>query len=113
MKLYRQISFQKFITFFLLAVLSFFITPKELIHEFHHHEDSTDVVCMDDCKDHIGNQHQHCDILQLTTPPLYHHVAAFSFHSVSFSFSFLLKNTAAYIADPIHTFFLRGPPSLV
>jgi len=112
MKLYRQFTFQKLIALFLLAVISFFITPKEFIHELHH-EDTTDAVCMDACKDHIGNAHEHCDVLQLTTPPLYHAETVFSFHFISLAFSFLVKNTATYVAEPAFSFHLRGPPSIV
>ena len=112
MKLYRQVIFQKHISVFLLAVISFFIVPKELIHEFHHH-DTVDAICMDDCKDYISNIHEHCDALQLNTPPLYHHVADFSFHFVSLPFSFLVKNTSADIANRAFSFYLRGPPALV
>ncbi len=112
MKLSGQRTFQKSIALFLLAVISFFITPKELIHELHHHEDSMDVLCMDACKDHVSEQHQHCDVLQLTTPPLYHHVASFSFNVVSIPFSFLVKSTTSYVADRAFSFYLRGPPEI-
>jgi hypothetical protein len=112
MKLYRQSTFQKYISVFLFAVISIFIIPKELIHEFHH-RDTVDVLCMDDCKDHVSSLHDHCDVLQLNTPPLYHHVTGFSFLVVSLPFSFLIKNTATYIADRAFSFYLRGPPALV
>jgi hypothetical protein len=112
MKIHGQVIFQKYISVFLLAVISFFIVPKELIHEFHH-RDTEDILCMDACKDHVSNVHDHCDVLQLNTPPLHHHVTGFSFHVVSLPFSFLIKNTTTYIADRAFSFYLRGPPTLV
>ena len=108
----RRYTFQKIIALFLLAVISFFITPKEFIHELHH-KDTTDDICKDACKDHIGNVHEHCDVLQLNSPPLYHCETVFSFHFISLSFSFLVENTEAYVAQSAFSFYLRGPPTIV
>jgi hypothetical protein len=107
----RQLFFQKITGLFLLAVISFFITPKELIHELHH-DDTIDAVCMDACKDHISAVHQHCDVLQLTTPPLYHQLLVFSFNFESFPFTFLIKSGTTYFTDCVFSFYLRGPPSV-
>jgi hypothetical protein len=113
MKLHRHITFQKYSTLFLLVVILFFITPGELIHGLHNHEDTVDAVCMDACKDQVSAEHEHCDALQLTTPPLYHHVGDFSFNITSITFSFLVKDASAYVAECTSAFYLRGPPSVV
>jgi len=104
--------FQKNIARLLLVVLSVYFSPKELLHEFTHHEDSTDVTCHHSCKHHLEREHQHCDILQLSTPPLYHHV-----HNFSFLVSFAVIHQPAvpavgYKNSFSASVFLRGPPAL-
>jgi hypothetical protein len=109
----RHIFIQKLIAAFLLAAVSLFVSPKELIHEFFHHEESMDITHADDCSGHLSAEHQHCDVLQLTTPPLFHHVINYSF-----STPVLLFNLQVHIASSFHFvsspfLFFRGPPSLV
>ena len=60
-------KFQRHISIFLLAALSLFITPKELLHEFSSHLDTTDKEHSAACAGHISTHHQHCDVLQLHT----------------------------------------------
>src|SRR5437870_2217339 len=65
MKVYKKI-----LSFLLLAALGLAISPKELLHELSHHQDTKDIICNASCNKHLSNRHQHCDVLQLTTPPL-------------------------------------------
>ena len=67
------------ISLILLAAFSFYVAPKELLHELCRHEHTQDVVCTDTCKDHVDKEHHHCDYLQLSSPPLYLSVNNFSF----------------------------------
>ncbi|MEI6682038.1 MAG: hypothetical protein WCO44_05395 [Bacteroidota bacterium] len=48
----------------LLAVFGLILTPKELIHEFYHHEDT---ACMAGNRPSVEDHHHHCEILQLAS----------------------------------------------
>jgi len=112
MKIKRENSLRKIISLFMLTALSLFISPKELIHEFLNHHDTADFTCTDSCKDHVSDLHQHCDVLQLSSPPLYHHVGIFLIKFISLPFYYNEKNTTSYYSPFAFSFYLRGPPSL-
>jgi hypothetical protein len=94
--------------FFLLFLFS--SAPKELVHEFFHDHESADVICNDESGDHLSIQHQHCELLQLTSPPLF-----FSVHDFSLAGHTLLTVQACEVICE-HRFsfspflFFRGPP---
>lgn len=113
MKGQRRIIFRRLVGLFLLAAISVFIFPKELIHEFYHHEDSVDLICSDGCEGHISNEHQHCDVLQLNLPPLYFHVIGFSFPTSDLLCSLSVESCSNYHFASSPFLFFRGPPSLV
>ena len=58
----RRIS--RHTTWLLLVVFGLIITPKELIHEFYHHEDT---VCLAGDKPAVEAHHHHCEILQIAS----------------------------------------------
>src|SRR5262245_46376118 len=68
-----------YIAFFLLAAISLYVAPKDLLHELGGHQHTEDVICTDTCAHHVSKAHHHCDCLQLSSPPLYHSVHNFSF----------------------------------
>jgi len=58
----RRIS--RYTAWLLLVVFGLIITPRELIHEFYHHEDT---VCMAGNKPVVEAHHHHCEILQIAS----------------------------------------------
>jgi len=107
MKPIRQLT-----SFFLLLLFLFSAVPKELIHEFFHEHESTDVICENGCGDHLSVQHQHCELLQLTHPPLYCSVETFSFAGQELLFVQQLSGICDYHYHSSPFLFFRGPPSL-
>jgi hypothetical protein len=91
-------------------VFSLIVGPKELAHEFLSHHDTEDVHCMDVCKEHFSERHQHCDVLQLTTPPLYLSVDNFSFSFTTLSCTYQVESTGGYQYNSSAFLFYRGPP---
>jgi hypothetical protein len=97
---------------FLLAVLSFYIVPKEFVHALFGHEDTTDPVSFyaNQSTAAISNQHTHCELLNFETdffygyapePPSVSGGILFYYYSLPLNSSGLPP--AAYIC-------LRGPP---
>jgi hypothetical protein len=101
--------FRKHISGVLLLAICFYTSPKELIHEFFHH-DTIDCVVTHDGETSIGKEHFHCDLLQLTSPPFQQPLTSFSFY-VSFStFSFATQTDTIFIKEVADNYYLRGPP---
>jgi hypothetical protein len=96
----------------LLAALSLFITPKELLHEFTKHADSVDVICHNECSQHVETEHQHCDVLQLSSPPLHLSVNTFSFSHDELLSVQSFENTGSYHFSSSAFLFFRGPPAI-
>ena len=82
-------KFKKHIASFLLLAMALFITPHELLHELVDHSDNCDVHPSLTYGETISSLHQHCDILQLASPPLHQTI-----HNYSFSFEQLSSNIA-------------------
>ena len=106
--------FGQFFSFFLLLIFLFTVSPKEFLHElFHQHEhESTDLVCPTGCGDHISVQHEHCEILQLTNPPIYTPMQSSSPGGLELLWIQLplLAGTYHFSSSPF--LFFRGPPEL-
>src|SRR4051812_20223918 len=106
-------SFRRLISLFLLAAISLYIAPKDLLHELCQHEDTHDVICTDYCVQHFSNVHRHCEVLQLTTPPFHQTVNNFSFSSVELLCILSAESKSSYHFSLSPFLFLRGPPSLI
>gem|GEM_PF-1841084 len=65
---HTMLRINKFIGFVFLLASSFFVVPKELVHELAYHDDTAD-LCADSDDPAVGNEHHHCEILQLCLPP--------------------------------------------
>lgn len=101
---------RKYFSFILLLLLGSLILPKEFVHEFFHQEETCDVLCQPTDGPTLSPEHQHCDLLQLSSPPLY--LSNFVFY---FQLQFLEGFTPVYaVSGYTHQhsgqFFLRGPP---
>jgi hypothetical protein len=105
-------KFRATISFLLLAALSVFITPKELLHEFSKHDDTVDAVCHNACATHVETEHQHCDVLQLSSPPLYLSVNSFSFSPDKLACISSFESTSSYHFSCSPFLFFRGPPAI-
>ena len=95
-----------------MLALTFFITPHELVHSLVDHTDNCDIHPAQTEGNTISSLHQHCDVLQLASPPLY-----LSIHNFSFSFTRLSGNLnfseiENYYFSSSSILFLRGPPAL-
>lgn len=105
--------FKKHIATFLLLALAIFITPHEFLHELVDHTDDCDIHACQTDGDVLSILHQHCDVLQLASPPLH-----CSLHNFSFSLS--QQSTINYFSEIENYYFsdsailfLRGPPNFV
>ena len=105
-------NFRRYISFILLAAISLYIAPKDLLHELSGHEDAMDEICLDACAHHISEAHHHCDCLQLSSPPLYHSVNNFSFVSTALLSVQPVENVTGYHFSLSPFLFFRGPPSV-
>ncbi len=105
-------SFRIHISVILLASLSLFLAPKELLHEFLNHHDTEDKVCTDACAQHFSKPHQHCEVLQLVTPPFHQAVNNFSFASSELFCVISVESKSSYHFSSSPFLFFRGPPAL-
>src|SRR5258708_6987932 len=105
-------SFRGHISLLLLSAFSFFIVPQDLLHELCGHEDTRDIVCTDACLHHLSKPHQHCEVLQLTTPPFHQALNNFSFASFELLCIVSVESTRPYHYSCSPFLFFRGPPSV-
>jgi hypothetical protein len=104
-------NFRRHISLILLAAFSLFLAPKELLHEFANHHDTEDKVCTDACTHHLSKPHQHCEILQLVTPPFHQALSNFSFASSELLCFLSVESTSGYHFSGSPFLFFRGPPA--
>ena len=97
---------------FLLVVLSFYIVPKEFVHAFSGHEDTTHhhSFAVSGHAPFIGNRHVHCDLLNFETSFFFSQYLSPVSAAEGFCFSYipLFPNAAELGSLPLVT--LRGPP---
>ena len=104
---------RRFLSVILLAVISFYSAPKELLHQLTNHHDTEDVICTNYCKQHFTNEHKHCEVLQLTTPPFNHPINTLYFISDKLPCTISFESTGNYHSSYSPFLFFRGPPSLI
>ena len=97
---------------FLVPVFLILAAPNELLHEFFHENESADFICNDWCGDHLSNMHEHCEVLQLSHPPLYFAINHFSFELSEVYFHMPLIEGGEYYFSTSPFLFFRGPPAL-
>jgi|ERR1041385_2330700 hypothetical protein len=106
-------NLRRFFSIFLLAIISFYSVPKELLHAFSSHHDTEDVICTDYCAHHFTNEHKHCEMLQLSVPPLHYSLQNFSFVLSGLLMIAPAEKTHEYHFSLSPFLFFRGPPALV
>src|SRR5437773_8693161 len=102
---------RRHISILLLAAISLFVAPKELLHGFLNHHDTEDTICNDVCAHHFSKHHLHCEILQLTTPPFHQTVNNFSFSFAELFCVLSVESKSSYHFSSSPFLFFRGPPS--
>lgn len=100
---------KKYISFFLLLVLSILIAPKDLIHDMHHH-DTIDVHSHNNSDVNIGEQHHHCLVLQLSFPEYYKSIEFFKIFLNRGGNTLWLGTVERIFSRSVQQHFLRGPP---
>ncbi|MBL0064423.1 MAG: hypothetical protein IPP86_03860 [Bacteroidetes bacterium] len=113
MKPVRQHKLRIITAYLLLAAVSFFFTPKELVHNFLNHDDTCDTVTHNSNQTHIENLHEHCDLDQYSVPPLFHEVTHFSFISTALLCTHSSGQPCNYHFSGSTFLFFRGPPALI
>jgi hypothetical protein len=97
---------------FLLAVLSFYIVPKEFVHTLFGHEDTADHVLVAKGRSAatFSTQHTHCELLNFETDFFYEHTSTSTPSSPGILFSYfpLPLNTTGLSSSTYVS--LRGPP---
>lgn len=105
-------AIKKYISLFLLLVISVFIVPKELVHILVNHNDTEDVRTVPDAPQSIEHQHIHCEFLKLNAPLYF---SDFKFFSFEQAFRYFTYNTNIENRNSIFVFLLpslRGPPAV-
>jgi len=104
--------FRKITAAFLVPVFLILAAPNELLHEFFHEKESVDFICNDWCGDHLSSKHEHCEVLQLSHPPLYFAINHFSFEISDVYYLLPFIEGGEYFFSASAFLFFRGPPSL-
>jgi len=104
--------FNKHIAVLLLLISSFFVVPKELLHELSFHDDAVD-HCVNNLNDGLtlSNEHHHCDILQVFVPPYHTSDESILFSQVLEIISHYTFNAPWISFEIADAFVIRGPPT--
>lgn len=95
---------------FVIALLVFAITPKDIFHEFHEHEHEIEHVDLDCHNQHFETKHTHCPVLNQVAPIFYS--SAEILFTPYIQFLPLFKYQAkVFLKTPTHFMFgLKAPP---
>ncbi len=105
MKNYRILSI-----WFLVSLLVFAITPKDIFHEFHNHEDEIEHIDLDCHNQHFETKHSHCPVLNQVAPIFFVTPNLF-FKPVVQSLTVHIYQAKLFLKTPIHFMFgLKAPP---
>ena len=113
MKSGRNLILKRVTAYILLVAVSFFFAPKELIHDFLHHEDTADLITHNPSDQNVEKLHEHCDLDQYSVPPLFHETNHFSFSSSILLCIQSVEPTSSYHFSTSAFLFFRGPPEII
>ncbi|MBK7966840.1 MAG: hypothetical protein IPK10_17325 [Bacteroidetes bacterium] len=104
--------FKKIASYLFLLLFLQVIVPASLWHALCDHEDSTDCYVASSGLT-ITEKHQHCSVLDLTLPAIFHQDNVFSLKPIIFVYSqvFFFKDSCCQ--HPIFKSDGRGPPQIV
>jgi len=103
--------YRKYVAWFLLALISVFIVPKELIHAFHTHTETHE-------KQHpqgetqFDSPHSHCYLLQLEAPLYLKEESAAKVFILVKHYCFITRRYDETVEILTSSRFVRGPPAL-
>lgn len=103
----------KYISLFLLAVISFFIVPKEAFHELYGHEDTeheTHRHCASASGINIEEEHQHCEILNFNVPLYCFSCSFFALHPDAAEAFYPIAGCSFNFTALFNLSLLRAPP---
>ena len=100
------------VAYILLAAVSFFVTPTELIHACIQHDDTCDAISHNELGQHVEKLHQHCDMLQFSVTPLIHAVNHFTFSTAELLCIQPVESVSSYHHSSSAFLFFRGPPAI-
>ena len=107
-----MISFKKIASYLFLLLFLQVLIPASLWHALCEHEDSIDCHINSEVTS-VAEQHQHCLVLELSLPAIFHQENSFNLNPIAFRFS----QIAFFEIDSIqHPFFEsdgRGPPVII
>jgi hypothetical protein len=105
MKNYRIISI-----WFLVSLLVFAITPKDIFHEFHNHQDEIEHIDLDCHNQHFEKKHSHCPVLNQVAPVFFVSAHPFFIPFVQ-SLTIYVFKAKLFFKTPTHFMFsLKAPP---
>lgn len=95
---------------FLIALLVFAITPKDIIHEFHDHEHEIEHIDLACHNQHFETKHTHCPVLNQVAPIFFLN-AKILFVPFIQSLPLFKYHSKVFIKTPTHFLFgLKAPP---
>lgn len=103
-------KFHNISVWLLISLLVFAITPKDIFHEFHHHENEIEHIELNCHNQHFEVKHTHCPVLNQIAPVfnVFGNIAYLPFVQSLITFKIKLK---VFVKTPIHFLFgLKAPP---
>lgn len=98
---------------FLISLLVFAITPKDIFHEFHNHENEIEHIDLNCHNQHFETKHTHCPVLNQVSPIFY---ADADVNEISYIFRLVEYNfkNKVFLKLPVHFMFsLKAPPAFI
>jgi len=106
-------AYNKHIAIFLLAIISAFIVPKELVHAFYEHNDTIHSIHhSENGLPVIENEHQHCEILSFNVPLYFLSLNFFKASEKPAIVYFSDKKESLFVDSHLRLSSVRGPPSV-
>ncbi|HRG59386.1 MAG TPA: hypothetical protein PK323_10545 [Bacteroidia bacterium] len=95
---------------FLITLLLFAVTPKDILHEFHHHENEIEHVDLDCHNQHFEIKHTHCPVLEQAAP-VFNVIACTAYIPIAQSLITFKLKLKVFVKTPTHFLFsLKAPP---
>lgn len=107
-----MISFKKIASYLFLLLFLQVLIPASLWHSLCEHDDSVDCHVHSDVTS-VAEQHQHCLVLELSLPAIFHQENDYNLNPVAFNYSQLIFFKVNNIQHPFFESDGRGPPFIV
>ena len=107
-----MISIKKIASYLFLLLFLQVLIPASLWHSLCDHDDSLDCHIHSDVTT-VAEQHQHCLVLELSLPAIFHQENSFNLNPIAFRFSQIIFFKVNSIQHPFFESDGRGPPFIV